>query len=87
MYDDFKIKSSDYNFLGGIDRFVSCSMIHEFTPDKIIKKAGSLNFDDMARIVNKIQNSRILDKVDKDSVIPELDKWLSDNEVRVNNEN
>ena len=86
MYDDFTIKSSDYDFLGGIDRFVSCSMIHEFSPDKIIKKAGSLNFGDMARIVNKIQNSRILDKVDKDSVIPELDKWLSDNMVQGKND-
>jgi len=42
MYDDFNIKSSDYDFLGGIDRFVSCSMIHEFSPDKIIKKRETL---------------------------------------------
>ena len=81
MYDDFKIKSSDYAFLEGIDRFVCCSRIYEFSSDRIIKKAGCLNFDDITKIVDKIQKSRVLDKIDKDSIIPELDKWLSDKVV------
>ena len=81
MYDDFQIKSSDYGFLGGIDRFVCCSGMHEFSSDKIIKKVGNINFDDMAKILDKIQKSKTIDKIDKDSVIPELDKWLSCNVV------
>lgn len=79
MYDDFQIRSSEYDFLGGMDRFISCHRIHEFSFDRIIKKVGNLNYDDIAKIVDKIQKSRTLDKIDKDSVIPDLDKWLSDN--------
>jgi hypothetical protein len=33
--------------------------------------------DDMTKIADKIQKSRVLDKAEKDSIIPELDKWLS----------
>jgi len=78
MYDDFEIKSLTYDFLNSIDRFVCCSKMYEFDSDKIIKKVGNLNCDDIAKIVDKIQKSRTLDKMDKDSVIPGLDKWLSD---------
>jgi len=77
MYDDFEIKSSDYGFLGGINRFVCCSRIHAFSSDSIIKKVGNLSCDDMTKIADKIQKSRVLDKAEKDSIIPELDKWLS----------
>jgi hypothetical protein len=77
IYDDFEIKSSDYVFLDGTDRFVCCSRMHEFRPDRIIRKVGNLNHCDMARIADKIQKSKVLDKMEKDSVIPELDKWLS----------
>jgi hypothetical protein len=33
----------------------------------------------MIKIVDKIQNSESLKKVKKDSVLSELNKWLSDN--------
>jgi hypothetical protein len=79
MYDDFQIKSSDYAFLKDTDRFVCCSKMYRFSPDRIIKKTGNLNRSDMIKIIDKIQNSKILDKMEKNSVIPELDKWLSDN--------
>ena len=80
MYDDFEIKSSDYGFLKGTNRFVCCSGMYEFPAGKVIDKVGKLNRDDMAKILDKIQNSKILTKRDKDSVIPGLDKWLSDNQ-------
>jgi hypothetical protein len=79
MYDDFEIKSSDYEFLEGKNRFVCCSRIHEFEPDRIIRHVGTLRYADMLKIIDKIQNSKILDKTERDSVMPELDEWQADN--------
>ena len=82
MYDDFEIKSSDYAFLENVNRFVCCSKMYEFGPDKVIEKVGNLNFGDMAKIIDKIQKSRVLDKMEKNSVIPGLDKWQTDKVVQ-----
>ena len=79
MYDDFEIKSSEYAFLKPKNRFVCCSELYHFDSDKIIKSVGALNRNDMIKIVDKIQNSESLKKVKKDSVLSELNKWLSDN--------
>jgi len=78
IYDDFEIKSSDYAFLKHKNRFVCCSEMYEFKPDKLIKRVGNLHRDDMLKIIDKIQNSEYLKKIEKDSVIPELNKWLSE---------
>ena len=79
IYDDFEIKSSNYAFLENVNRFVCCSKMYEFDPGRIIRKAGNLNFDDMMKIIDKIQKSRVIGKKEKDSVIPALDKWQSEN--------
>jgi len=52
--------------------------MYEFKPDKLIKRVGNLHRDDMLKIIDKIQNSEYLKKIEKDSVIPELNKWLSE---------
>ena len=79
IYDDFEIKSSEYAFLKSENRFVSCSKLYQFDSSKIIRSVGNLNRSDMAKIVDKIQNSESLKMAEKDFVILELDKWLSEN--------
>jgi len=79
IYDDFEIKSSEYAFLKPKNRFVCCSEMYHFDSDKIIKRVGVLNRGDMIKIVDKMQNSESLKTIEKNSVIPELNKWLADN--------
>jgi len=78
IYDDFEIESSEYVFLKSINRFVCCSEMFYVSPDKILRSVGNLNRNDMLKIVNKIQNSKIMGDIEKDSVLPELRKWLLD---------
>lgn len=79
IYDDFRISANDYAFLRGIDRFVSCSRMFQFTQDKIVRKVGKLNYRDMLKLIDKVQNSEILDDTDKSSILPELTDWQIDN--------
>jgi len=79
IYNDFKIKADDYEFLNSIDRFVSCSKIRPINVDRIKKKVGNLNRNDMMKIVDKIQASETLDKIEKVSIVTEINKWLSEN--------
>jgi hypothetical protein len=76
MYDDFEIKSSDDAFLEHKNRFVSCLKLYQSDSIKIHKHVGNLYREDMLKIVDKIQNSKVLDKTEKDSVLPEIKKWL-----------
>ena len=78
MYDDFEIQSDNYGFLGGVNRFVCCSKLHEFDHSKILKKVGRLIYNDMQKIVDKIQASKTIDSIDKDAVIPGLAAWLAE---------
>ena len=79
MYDDFCIKSSEYPFLDGTDRYVACSRIHCFEAERLIKKVGSLSLADTKNLVEKIKKSRVIDKLEKNAILPELEKWLLDN--------
>lgn len=79
MYDDFQISASSYPFLNGVDRFMCCSQIYQFTPDKIIHKVGKLNYQDMIKLISKVQNSEVLDNAEKSAVLPELTDWQMDN--------
>lgn len=79
IYDDFKISAHDYDFLKGLDRYVSCSSIFQFTPDKIICKVGKLNYPDMLKLIDKVQNSEVLDDAEKSAILPELTDWQMDN--------
>ena len=80
MYDDFEIKASDYQFLKGKNRFVSCAFVYKFPPEKIISKSvGKLKYPDMLKIIDKIQNSKILDQSEKNDILPDLVDWQLDN--------
>ena len=80
MYDDFIIKASDYPFLKGKDRFVCCATVHRFLPDRIVSESvGKLKYPDMLKIIEKIQNSKVLDKSEKNDIVPDLIEWQLDN--------
>ena len=79
MYDDFCIKSSEYPFLGGTDRYIACSRVHCFEAERLIKKVGSLNPADTKILIEKMKKSRVLDKIEKNAILPGLEEWLSDN--------
>lgn len=79
MYDDFMISAADYDFLKGQDRFVCCSAVYKIPTNKIIRKVGKLKYADMLKLIDKIQNSVILDNTEKSAIIPELTEWQLDN--------
>jgi hypothetical protein len=79
MYDDFKIKASDYSFLKNEDRYIACSNILFFDIQRIKEKVGTIKFGDMKTLIEKIRNSDVLDPIEKNSVLPELEEWLLDN--------
>lgn len=76
IYDDFEINSSDYGFLGSVNRVVSCLKLHQINSNKLIERVGNLTRGDMLKIKDKIQESKTINKLEKDSVLPELLKWL-----------
>lgn len=75
-YDDFEIRSSNYDFLKSKNRFVSCVKLYGADSIKLIKRVGNLYRDDMLKVADKIQNSDVLDEIEKAAVLPELKKWL-----------
>jgi len=76
MYDDFKICASDYDFLKQ-DSYVGCSEIIVLEKELIIRKAGSMKYEDMLRILEKIRNPRHMSKQDREEVAIELEGWMS----------
>jgi hypothetical protein len=76
-YDDFMIEAKNYPFLQNKNRFISCFKIYTITPDRIIKTVGKLEIEDIKKIVNKIKGSKILNKKEKESVLTEIESWLS----------
>jgi len=81
IYDDFEIASPIYTFTNYKNRFVCCSRTISFDTDRLIEKVGNFNRNDMIRILNKIQTSEILIDDNKESIITELQIWLSKNVV------
>ena len=81
MYDDFKIKASDYDFLK-YDSYVGCHEAYLLGKELIIRKLGNLNCDDMLKILDKIQNSKRMTKTEKKTLILEFEMWLADRKGR-----
>ncbi|MCL2102091.1 MAG: type II toxin-antitoxin system PemK/MazF family toxin [Fibromonadales bacterium] len=76
LYDDYLIKSSNYNFLKH-DSYVECSEVHILDEKRLIKKLGNLNYDDMKMILHKIKNSIGLSKGEIKALSIELEEWLN----------
>jgi hypothetical protein len=83
IYDDFLIKESENSFLK-CDRYVNCSYVQELERERIIEKAGNLNYEDMRKILDKIKSSKRITAADKDIIIPALEKWLNSDDYAKN---
>jgi hypothetical protein len=77
MYDDFEIKSSNYSFLKK-DSYVGCSETIVLKEEFIIKNVGRLKYDDMRKILEKIQKSKHIAKPEREDMALELEEWLND---------
>ena len=76
MYEDFMLKASDYAFLKGIDRFLSCRHPRLYNPVKLIKKVGMLSDLDTCVLIGKIQTARFIETTLKEKFLDELSKTL-----------
>jgi len=76
MYDDFKIKAADYDFLTH-DSYVGCHEAYLLRKELIIRKLGNLNYEDMLKVLDKIQNSRRMAKIERKNLILEFETWLN----------
>jgi hypothetical protein len=79
MYDDFMIEAKCYPFLKGTDRYVACHAIHHFPAERMERKVGALTVADMTILTEKIRNSRRISGRERNTILPELEKWLLDN--------
>jgi hypothetical protein len=77
MYDDFILKASDYAFLKGIDRFLSCRHPRLYNSVKLIQKVGTLSDPDTRILIQKIQATRFIETTLKEKFLGELSKTLN----------
>lgn len=76
--NEMEIKSSNYEFLQGINRYVGCLFVYEFDESKVIKKVGNINYTDMTGIVEKLKSIKAKQTlIQLADVIPELEAWLA----------
>jgi len=73
-YKDFMLKASDYTFLKGVDRFLSCRNPRPYKPERLIKKVGVLSETDTRVAIQKIISSRFIEKTLKAKILDELSK-------------
>ena len=85
MYDDFEIKAENYSWLNNKNRFIACSVIYSIEPEMMVQTVGKLIIEDIKKIIEKIKKSRTISKIDKNSVLPELEH--QGNFVQISNPN
>ena len=71
-YDDFQINAKNYDFLAGVDRFLSCIGPTKIPPSRLIQKVGHLNDMDAKTMYVKIEESDLISDDDKEIILPEL---------------
>jgi len=76
LYNDFQIKASDYAFLSGVDRFISCHKPKEISTSSLIQRVGTLSNTDTRTVIAKIKASRAIPENDKTVIISELSATL-----------
>ena len=77
MYNDFILKASDYTFLKGIDRFLSCRHPREYNPAQLIKKVGTLSDSDTRVLMKTIQAAYFMQKAVRIKILNELSKTMN----------
>ena len=76
IYKDFPLKASDYGFLKGVDRFLSCYTPQPFQPAQLIKKVGTLTDADTRVLLSKLKAARYIPNLLKEKILGELSKTL-----------
>ena len=76
LYNDFMIKASEYGFLNGVDRFISCRIPRPITTGQLIKKVGTLSEADTRTMMEKVKASRFMRNAVKEKILKELLKTL-----------
>jgi len=71
-FNDFQISAANYDFLEGVDRFISCLSPTSIPSSNLIQKVGELNEADARTIYVKIQESTMIHNKIKKIVLPEL---------------
>ena len=71
-YDDFQINAENYDFLNGVDRFLSCREPRVIQPEKLLERVGTLSDADTKILYAKIETSKKIRKFDKLDILPEL---------------
>ena len=72
LYNDFQISASDYPFLNGVDRFLSCHKLRMINPRQLIREVGALSQKDTETVIMKITASKTISEGDKAIVMAEL---------------
>ena len=76
IYEEIKINSSDYEFLNGVDRYIACSQIFEFSEDDIIQRVGDIKYEDMLKIIENLRKTKEITPIERNFIVSELEKWL-----------
>jgi len=76
MYDDFKISVSDYDFLKR-DSYVGCSEFVVLGRESIIRRVGSMKYNDMLKILEKMREPKHISKPGRTEIALELEEWMS----------
>jgi hypothetical protein len=58
--------------------------VHKLEKERLIEKKGNLDYEDMQKILSKIQNSDRIPEDEKKVLIPMLEKWLKDDDYTKN---
>lgn len=75
-HDDFMLSPSDYGFLMGKGRYLSCSLAFDISADRLMRKVGILSTDDTHKMAGKVIRSKTIPKADKNIIIDELREAL-----------
>lgn len=79
FYDCIEIKSKDYYFLKGTNRFIECARIFKQDLDvaENIAKKGKILKKDLEKILNKIKDSPRIEEYQKELIIFDIENFLN----------
>jgi hypothetical protein len=72
-----KIESSIYNFLSH-DSYIANLRTFTLEENEIIKNLGTLNYDDMVKILNMIKGSKFISQDEREEILIDLEEFIKD---------
>jgi hypothetical protein len=70
-----KIESATYSFLSH-DSYIAGFRTFTLEESEIIKKRGTLNYDDMVKILDMIKNSKFISRDEKEEILIDLEEFI-----------